>query len=75
MVLEPTVLTDVNHEMLVMRGFGPIIGIQKVASDEEAIALMNDALWIDCGRFFQESEPRDIGPSKCEKWGVLLELL
>ena len=41
---EPTVLTDVNHEMLVMReeSFGPIIGIQKVASDDEAIALMND---------------------------------
>jgi acyl-CoA reductase-like NAD-dependent aldehyde dehydrogenase len=41
---EPTVLTEVNHDMLVMKeeSFGPIIGIQKVASDEEALELMND---------------------------------
>lgn len=41
---EPTVLVDVNHDMTVMReeSFGPIIGIQKVASDEEAVRLMND---------------------------------
>ena len=37
-------LTDVDHTMAVMRdeSFGPIIGIQKVASDDEALALMND---------------------------------
>jgi len=41
---EPTVLVNVNHEMDVMReeSFGPIIGIQKVAGDDEAIRLMND---------------------------------
>jgi acyl-CoA reductase-like NAD-dependent aldehyde dehydrogenase len=41
---EPTVLTDVTNEMRVMReeSFGPIIGIQAVASDEQALALMND---------------------------------
>lgn len=41
---EPTVLVDVNHSMSVMReeSFGPIIGIQKVSSDEEATELMND---------------------------------
>ena len=40
----PTVLTGVTHEMTVMRGetFGPIIGIQRVDSDDEAVALMND---------------------------------
>ncbi|MEM9487345.1 MAG: aldehyde dehydrogenase family protein [Cyanobacteria bacterium P01_F01_bin.116] len=40
----PTVLTDVTHEMTVMREetFGPVIGIQRVASDEAAVALMND---------------------------------
>jgi acyl-CoA reductase-like NAD-dependent aldehyde dehydrogenase len=40
----PTVLVDVDHTMAVMRdeSFGPIIGIQTVASDDEAIALMND---------------------------------
>ena len=39
-----TVLTHVNHSMHVMReeSFGPIIGIQKVANDDEAVRLMND---------------------------------
>ena len=41
---EPTILTDTNHDMLVMKeeSFGPIIGIQGVESDDEAIRLMND---------------------------------
>ena len=41
---EPTVLTGCDHTMEVMReeSFGPIVGIQKVASDDEAVALMND---------------------------------
>ncbi|MBK7584209.1 MAG: aldehyde dehydrogenase family protein [Myxococcales bacterium] len=41
---EPTVLVDVTHEMSVMQeeSFGPIIGLAKVSSDEEASALMAD---------------------------------
>lgn len=41
---QPTVLVNVDHSMAVMReeSFGPIIGIQKVVGDEEAVALMND---------------------------------
>jgi acyl-CoA reductase-like NAD-dependent aldehyde dehydrogenase len=41
---DPTVLTDVNHQMQVMRdeSFGPIIGIQAVSDDEQAVKLMND---------------------------------
>jgi acyl-CoA reductase-like NAD-dependent aldehyde dehydrogenase len=40
----PTVLINVDHRMDVMReeSFGPLIGIQKVAGDDEAVALMND---------------------------------
>jgi acyl-CoA reductase-like NAD-dependent aldehyde dehydrogenase len=40
----PTVFTRVDHTMNLMReeSFGPIIGIQKVRSDDEAITLMND---------------------------------
>jgi acyl-CoA reductase-like NAD-dependent aldehyde dehydrogenase len=40
----PTVLANVDHTMQVMReeSFGPIIGIQQVADDAQAIALMND---------------------------------
>ncbi|MDQ6882286.1 MAG: aldehyde dehydrogenase family protein [Pseudomonadota bacterium] len=41
---EPTVLGNVDHRMEVMKeeSFGPVIGIQNVGGDEEAIALMND---------------------------------
>ncbi|SDX04240.1 Acyl-CoA reductase [Ruegeria halocynthiae] len=43
--LAPQILVDVNHDMRVMRdeSFGPVVGIMKVSSDEEAIALMNDS--------------------------------
>jgi acyl-CoA reductase-like NAD-dependent aldehyde dehydrogenase len=43
--LAPQVLVDVTHQMSVMRdeSFGPVVGIMPVASDEEAIALMNDS--------------------------------
>lgn len=43
--LAPQLLTNVNHSMRVMteESFGPVVGIQKVNSDEEAITLMNDS--------------------------------
>lgn len=45
--LEPTVLTGVNHEMQVMQeeSFGPVIGIQKVRDDQEALELMQDTVF------------------------------
>ncbi|MBC6112248.1 aldehyde dehydrogenase family protein [Pedobacter fastidiosus] len=41
---EPTVLTNVTNEMLVMQeeSFGPIIGIMKVKDDDEALKMMQD---------------------------------
>ena len=43
--MAPQVLTEVNHNMRVMteESFGPVVGIQKVSSDEEAVFLMNDS--------------------------------
>ncbi|WP_264213934.1 aldehyde dehydrogenase family protein [Leisingera thetidis] len=43
--LTPQILTNVTHDMRVMReeSFGPVAGIMKVSSDEEAIRLMNDS--------------------------------
>ncbi len=40
----PTVFADVDHSMLLMKdeSFGPIIGIEAVADDDAAVALMND---------------------------------
>lgn len=43
--LAPQILTNVTHDMRVMReeSFGPVVGIMKVADDSEAIRLMNDS--------------------------------
>ena len=42
---EPTVLTGCDHTMTVMKEeiFGPIVPIQKVASEDEAVRLANDS--------------------------------
>ncbi|KAI9933500.1 hypothetical protein AWENTII_002435 [Aspergillus wentii] len=41
----PTLLLNVTHEMVVMQEetFGPVIPVMKVASDDEAVSLMNDS--------------------------------
>ena len=43
--LAPQILVNVDHSMRVMKeeSFGPVVGIMKVSSDAEAIALMNDS--------------------------------
>jgi acyl-CoA reductase-like NAD-dependent aldehyde dehydrogenase len=43
--LAPQILTGVDHSMRVMseESFGPVVGIMKVASDDEAVRLMNDS--------------------------------
>jgi acyl-CoA reductase-like NAD-dependent aldehyde dehydrogenase len=43
--LPPEVLVNVDHGMQVMteESFGPVVGIQPVKDDEEAIRLMNDS--------------------------------
>jgi acyl-CoA reductase-like NAD-dependent aldehyde dehydrogenase len=42
--IEPAVLVDVDHGMKVMREetFGPVVGIQRVKDDAEAVGLMAD---------------------------------
>ena len=56
----PTVLTGVNHTMDLMReeSFGPVIGIQKVANDAEAVALMNDTRYGLTAGVFTPDEAR-----------------
>ena len=42
--IEPAVLVDVDHRMKLMmeESFGPVVGIQRVRDDAEAVALMSD---------------------------------
>jgi len=42
---EPTILSDVSHDMAVMRDetFGPVLPIMRVADEEEALRLANDS--------------------------------
>ena len=56
----PTVFSDVNHGMALMReeSFGPIIGIQKVAGDDEAVKLMNDSRYGLTAGVFTPDEAR-----------------
>jgi acyl-CoA reductase-like NAD-dependent aldehyde dehydrogenase len=44
---EPTVMTNVDHRMTLMRdeSFGPVIGIQSVTDDAQATTLMNDTTY------------------------------
>lgn len=43
---DPALVVDANHTMqglMIEESFGPIVGVQKVADDDEAIRLMNDS--------------------------------
>jgi succinate-semialdehyde dehydrogenase/glutarate-semialdehyde dehydrogenase len=44
---EPTVITDVDHRMDVMREetFGPVLPIMTFSSDDEAVTLANDSIY------------------------------
>jgi len=56
---EPTVMTGVDHSMTIMKeeSFGPVIGIQAVENDEEAIQLMNDTEYgLTAGVFTKDKE-------------------
>ena len=56
----PTVFADVNHTMTLMveESFGPIIGIQKVSGDAEAVQLMNDTCYGLTAGVFTPDETR-----------------
>jgi len=56
----PTVFTQVDHTMALMReeSFGPVIGIQAVRGDDEALALMNDSRYGLTAGIFTPDESR-----------------
>lgn len=60
--LAPQLLTQVDHSMRVMNeeSFGPVVGVMKVNSDEEAIALMNDSQFGLTASIFTRDIPTGI---------------
>jgi acyl-CoA reductase-like NAD-dependent aldehyde dehydrogenase len=56
----PTVLVDVDHTMLIMQeeSFGPIVGIQRVQDDREALDLMSETRYGLTAGMFTKSEER-----------------
>ena len=74
----PTVLADVDHSMEVMReeSFGPIIGIQKVSGDAEAVRLMNDSVYgLTAGVYTRDEARRTQHPRATARRIGVLELL
>ena len=65
----PQILTNVTHQMRIMRDetFGPVVGIMKVTSDAEAIALMNDS------EFGLSVSLWSADADRCERLGAQLE--
>ena len=57
---EPTVLIKTDHTMKLMKeeSFGPVIGIQRVSSDDEAVELMLDTSFGLTSAVFSTSEER-----------------
>ena len=64
--IEPAVLTDVNHGMKLMteESFGPVVGIQKVKNDEEAVSLMADTEYGLTAAVYSKSYERAEGIMK-----------
>lgn len=60
---EPTVLSNVDHSMKVMmeESFGPIIGIQKVSGDTEAVEVMLDTPYGLTSSVYTQDESRALG--------------
>jgi len=78
----PTVLTDVTHDMTVMRDetFGPVLPIVRVASEDEAVRLANDSpyglsasIWCgDCRRGEQLAKQLQTGGAAVNEFGGLV---
>lgn len=71
--LPATVLVDVNHDMMVMKDetFGPVVGVMKFNSIEEAIKLANDSYLGLTGSVWSGSQHKAEKIARCIKAGVV----
>ena len=60
--MAPQLLTQVNHSMAVMKEetFGPVLGVQAVKGDKEAIVLMNDSDFGLTASIFTQDEEQGV---------------
>jgi len=70
---KPTILTNVNHSMLVMNEetFGPVAPIQLVESDEEAIEYANNSPYGLAAYVFSESLSRGLKVVEGLQFGIV----
>ncbi|EIT84546.1 aldehyde dehydrogenase [Fictibacillus macauensis ZFHKF-1] len=70
---QPTVLKDVNHDMLVMNEetFGPVLPVQKISSDEEGISLANTTPFGLAAYVFTESLSRGTAVVEGLDYGIV----
>lgn len=68
-----TVLTNVNHNMLVMKDetFGPVVGVMKFKNIEDAITLANDSYLGLTGSVWSKNQKYAEGIAKRIKAGVV----
>ncbi len=68
------VLTEVDHEMVVMREetFGPIVGVMKVDSMEEAVELANDSNLGLTGSVWSQNRKEAERLGRCVMAGVIM---
>lgn len=59
-VLKPMILTNVNHDMDIMRDetFGPVIGVMPFSTDAEAVQLANDSIYGLTGSVWSRNAER-----------------
>jgi succinate-semialdehyde dehydrogenase/glutarate-semialdehyde dehydrogenase len=71
--LPAVVLTDVNHEMILMRDetFGPVVGVMKFKDYDEAVALANDSYLGLTGSVWSKNKKRAESIGKKIKAGVI----
>lgn len=69
----PTVLTDVDHDMLVMteETFGPVVPIMKVGSVDEAIGYSNDTIYGLVAYLFIDDRDRGMDIAEELEYGTV----